>query len=143
MIRYFNKEDSDAIYALGNQITSNFSKTNSLLEIENNLYTKILVYEKEQKVIGFLMYTELEETVDILDIIVMEEYRRQNIASCLLDYMMSELKDTVKLLTLEVRKSNISAIALYKRFGFDVVKIRKKYYNNGEDAYLMGRRLEK
>lgn len=141
MIRYFNIEDSDAIYALGNQLTPNFSKTNSLLEIEKNPYTKILVYEKEKKIIGFLMYTELYETVDILDIIVMEEYRRQKIASCLLDYMMSELKDSVKLLTLEVRTKNISAIAFYQKFGFEVVKVRSKYYNDGEDAYLMGRRL--
>ena len=40
-------------------------------------------------------------------------------------------------LTLEVRKSNISAISLYKSFGFCEVGVRKKYYENTEDAVLM------
>lgn len=143
MIRSFTIDDIESIYALGNQITSNFSKTNPLLEIYQNPYTKILVYEKEKKVIAFLMYTELEDVADILDIIVEEKFRHQNIASCLLDSMISELKETVKLLTLEVSVKNTAAIAFYQKFGFEVVNVREKYYQNGEDAYLMGRRLEK
>lgn len=142
MIRSFLEKDIEEINALGNRLTSNFSKTNNLKEIKDNPYTKILVYEEGNKMKGFLMYTELEETADILDIIVKEEDRHRNIATCLLDYMISEVKNSVKLLTLEVRKNNISAIQLYKKFGFEIVSIRKKYYSDGEDAYLMGRRLE-
>ena len=84
------------------------------------------------------MYVELEESVDILNVLVKEKYRRQKIASCLIDYMISELQDSVKLITLEVRKSNKAAINLYEKFGFEIINIRQKYYGN-EDAYLMGR----
>lgn len=140
MIRYFNEEDIQSIYELGMQITSNFKKTNDLNKLLNDAYTKILVYENDKKLIGFLMYTELTDTVDILDIIVEEESRKKNIASCLLDYMFTELPSTIKLLTLEVRKSNVPAINLYEKFGFSVVNTRKNYYEN-EDAYLMGRRI--
>ncbi len=88
------------------------------------------------------MYTELEETIDINDIFVEEEYRRKNIASCLLDYMISELKSSIKLITLEVRKSNTKAIQLYEKFGFSIYHTRKDYYGT-EDAYLMGRSIER
>lgn len=141
MIRKLKIEDIKQVEELGNLLTPNFSKTNNLKEMENNQFTKILVYEEEKTIKGFLMYTELEETTDIVDIIVKEEERQKGIASCLMDYMLSDLKESVKLLTLEVRKSNTPAIALYKKFGFEVVNIREKYYRDGEDAYLMGRRI--
>lgn len=140
MIRYFNKQDIDTIYKLGNKLDPNFQKTNNLEEILNNSYTKILVFESEGLIKGFLMYTDLGETVDICDIYVLEEYRRSKIASCLIDYMFDELSPSIKLLTLEVRKDNLSAINLYKKFGFEVISIRKKYYKD-TDAYLMGRRI--
>lgn len=142
MIRHFLEKDFESIYSLGNEISNNFSKTNNLNEILNDKYTKILIYEKENKVVGFLMYIELTDTIDILDIVVDKNNRRQNIASCLLDYMMSELQDSIKLITLEVRKSNFIAIKLYEKFGFNIVNIRKNYYDT-EDGYLMGRVIEK
>jgi ribosomal-protein-alanine N-acetyltransferase len=41
-------------------------------------------------------------------------------------------------LTLEVRASNTSAQALYRRFGFSAAGVRKGYYaDNGEDAIVM------
>jgi ribosomal-protein-alanine acetyltransferase len=138
MIRFFSKKDFADIYKLGDIITKNFSKTNNLEEILNDKYTKILVYENDDKVVGFLMYTALDETVDIIDIVVDEAYRNHRIASCLIDYMISELKETVKLITLEVRKSNYPAINLYEKFGFKTISTRKNYYGN-EDAYVMGR----
>lgn len=141
MIRNFNEEDIDQIYALGDSLTSNFSKTNNLLQIQNDIYTKILVYVGNQEIKGFLMFTELEETSDIIDIVVKEEYRNQKIGSCLIDYMISGLKESIKLITLEVRKSNFLAIHLYEKFGFEIVTTRKKYYED-EDAYLMGRRVK-
>ncbi len=143
MIRGLQEKDIEAVNELGNTLNVNFSKTANLHGLDNDNFTKVLVYEKDNQVIGFLMYTELEETADVVDIVVKEEYRQKRVASCLLDAMISELKDSVKLLTLEVRKSNVAAISLYKKFGFEIINTRKKYYANQEDAYLMGRRLEK
>ena len=40
-------------------------------------------------------------------------------------------------MTLEVRASNEPAISLYKSFGFSEVGVRKKYYENTEDALLL------
>ncbi len=142
MIRYLKNEDFETIYKLGNEITPNFKKTMNLSEMMEDNYTKVFVYEEEKEVQGFLMYTELPDTIDIIDIIVAEDYRRKNIASCLLDYMFTEMPTSVQLITLEVRESNLPAIKLYEKFGFEIVNTRKKYYGE-ENAYLMGRRLEK
>jgi len=44
--------------------------------------------------------------------------------------------------TLEVRPSNNSALALYRRMGFEQVGVRKGYYiDNGEDALIMVKKL--
>ena len=133
-------KDVEQIYALGKQLTPTFQKKNNLEEIYKDEFTKILVYEKEDKIVGFLMYIELIESIDICDIIVDSENRRHNIASCLLDYLLSDLSSTIKLITLEVRKSNKAAIELYKKFDFSIFTERKNYYEN-EDAYLMGRKI--
>jgi ribosomal-protein-alanine N-acetyltransferase len=43
-----------------------------------------------------------------------------------------------KIITLEVRISNITAQKLYEKYGFSIVGIRRKYYSdNGEDAFIM------
>ena len=56
--------------------------------------------------------------------------------------MLSLLDESTKLgalrATLEVRVSNSAAIALYHKYGFEIVSRRKRYYvDNNEDAYLM------
>ena len=141
MIRSFKIEDSANKKKHGNQIASNFSKTNDLEKIINDKYTKILVYEIDSEIVGFLMYIELENTIDIVDIIVKEAYRNKKIASCLLDNLITELKEKIKWITLEVRKSNTPAIKLYQKFDFSIINTRKNYYEN-EDAYLMGREIK-
>jgi ribosomal-protein-alanine N-acetyltransferase len=41
-------------------------------------------------------------------------------------------------ITLEVRVSNLSAQALYRKYGLEIAGVRKRYYSdNGEDAYIM------
>ncbi len=142
MIRDLKEEDFERIYELGQEITPNFKKTNKLSEMIKDKYTKLIVYEEQKQVQGFLIYTELPDIVDIIDIIVAESFRRKNIASCLLDYMFTEIPTSVQLVTLEVREKNIPAINLYKKFGFEIINTRNKYYGE-ENAYLMGRRLEK
>jgi ribosomal-protein-alanine N-acetyltransferase len=58
-----------------------------------------------------------------------------------LDNLITELKEKIKWITLEVRKSNTPAIKLYQKFDFSIINTRKNYYEN-EDAYLMGREIK-
>lgn len=53
---------------------------------------------------------------------------------------LADIADEIKAtrITLEVRVSNVSAQALYRKYGLEIAGVRKRYYSdNGEDAYIM------
>lgn len=137
MIRLATSNDILEINKLGSLIESNFSNLFDIKSILNESISKVYVYD-DDGVKGFLHITCLYETIDIINIVVDPLYRRKKIASNLLDHMLGDLNSEVKTITLEVNVNNESAINLYKKFGFEIVNNRKKYYGD-EDAYLMGR----
>jgi ribosomal-protein-alanine N-acetyltransferase len=67
------------------------------------------------------------------------DHRRAGVASALLERALGEARAArCHLATLEVRRGNAPAIALYGRAGFRVVHVRRRYYqDNGEDALVM------
>ena len=99
-----------------------------------NDYTFILSYKIDNKYVAFLIYQLLYEKAEVIDIFVLDEYRRKGIAKALLNEMLKD--KTIKSVTLEVKESNKNAILLYNSLGFNEVAKRKGYYN-GEDALLM------
>lgn len=141
MIREAEVCDVTRINELGKIINSNFEQLFNIKEMLNDSYSRIYVYLKDDKIVGFISSTVLTDTADILDLIVDEENRYMGVASNLLDYFISDLSESIKLITLEVSTNNKAAINLYNKFGFEIVNVRKKYYSNGDDAYLMGRSI--
>ena len=86
---------------------------------------------------GFLSVWEVLGEVSVNNIAVLEKFRRRGIARALLQQMLAELSQAQSV-TLEVRKSNSPAIALYKAFGFEQVGERKNFYSQPtENAILM------
>lgn len=74
----------------------------------------------------------------IMNIAVKKDFRKKGIGSELLKFLIEEAKNKEKIcITLEVRDDNIPAIELYKKFDFDILGKRKKYYNNCNDAIIM------
>jgi ribosomal-protein-alanine N-acetyltransferase len=74
-------------------------------------------------------------------IAVLPEYRRHGLGRQLMEILLAVCRETGTPDTfLEVRVSNEPAIALYKSLGFENDGIRKRYYQDGEDAYTMARR---
>ena len=137
MIRIAKVTDLDTIYKMGRALHDNYKQTYDLESLLTKDYFHLLVYEKENQVIGFLAYSLLIDSVDILDIYVDKEYRQQKIASLLIDYMISMVDPKTSFL-LEVAVDNLPAISLYEKFGFKVIHTRKKYYGQ-KDAYVMER----
>ena len=104
---------------------------------ENNPFAHYLVYKKENEMVGYLYYSEIYERIEINQIEVEEKYRRQKIASKLLEELCRKEKN----ITLEVKKDNIPALKLYEKFHFKETAIRKGYYQ-GIDGILMERKTE-
>ncbi len=96
---------------------------------------RILVYTKEDRVIGFVQYIKLYETVEILYLVVNREYRRLGIGAEFIDFFSRDLD--VEKIIIEVRISNETAISFYEKNGFRRVRPIKDYYKNGEDALAM------
>ena len=141
MVRYANVYDIPRINELGSLLNDNFRMVNNINEMLEDKYSKVLIYEEDDMVVGFITATDLKETCDILSLVVDPKYRNKMVATNLLDYLISELDENLKLITLEVASKNIAAIKLYEKFGFEVVNVRKNYYKD-DDAYLMARESE-
>ena len=74
----------------------------------------------------------------ITNVAVHPDKRRCGIGSLLLKKLMEDaLSEGITDYTLEVRVSNEPAIALYRAFGFEEAGVRKRYYQDGEDALIM------
>ncbi|MDQ2623505.1 MAG: ribosomal protein S18-alanine N-acetyltransferase [Actinomycetota bacterium] len=92
---------------------------------------------EDGKVIGCVILSRYDQAWHLMKIAVAPEQRRRGIASTLVEAAFSRLESETPV-TLEVRPSNHSAIALYERFGFVSLGLRKGYYpDNGEDALIM------
>jgi ribosomal-protein-alanine N-acetyltransferase len=69
--------------------------------------------------------------------------RRSGLGAELMRYAVAEAKEKrVTLITLEVRRSNLPARGLYRKFEFEEQRLRRHYYGPGEDAIVMELRLE-
>lgn len=75
----------------------------------------------------------------IKDLAVHEDRRREGIGSALLASAISILDRQVDTIKLEVRESNDSAIALYRKHGFEYRQTAPEYYGNDEDALVLVR----
>lgn len=86
-----------------------------------------------------------DDSADILNISISKEYQRKGYGKKLLNCLIEELKNRkIKVLILEVRESNQSAISFYLKYGFEKISLRKNYYMNNskhtnqkEDGIIM------
>ena len=137
MIRFVQKEELEQINNLSKQLDSSVNGFNNLEEELNKDITILLVDIENKEIRGYLYAQNLIDHVDLLSIVVDYKYRKNNIGTNLMNYLINNYcyhKD----IFLEVAIDNIPAISLYTKLGFKVVNIRKNYYNN-KDAFLMKR----
>ena len=98
---------------------------------------------KDKKEIGYLSAYTIVDEASIVNIAVLDEYRKKGYGSAILEKFITYCKETnVAKIMLEVRESNIGAIKLYQKYGFcEVGKSPKHYSNPVEDAILMNKLL--
>ena len=92
---------------------------------------------------GYMAFSLIADEMEILNLAVHPEYRRQGLGEALLSRSLeiSEANGTTKSF-LDVKVSNDPALALYRKFGYKKIGVRKKYYpDTKEDALLFQVRL--
>jgi ribosomal-protein-alanine N-acetyltransferase len=91
------------------------------------------------KLVGFVNYWLVYDEVHVLNIAVHPGFRRQGHGRALLEHVIAFARmHRCSFVTLEVRRSNLAAQALYRQYGFEQVGVRPRYYlENGEDALVL------
>ncbi|MBQ7888635.1 MAG: ribosomal protein S18-alanine N-acetyltransferase [Erysipelotrichaceae bacterium] len=107
-------------------------------EMEENEFANYYVVEHDGEIAGYFGLWILFDQGQITTIGTAKKYQRQHIASMMMDAIEQLcIENECEFLSLEVRISNIPAQNLYKKYGLEIVSVRKDYYANHEDAYLM------
>ena len=113
------------------------------------------VAEHNGKIIGYVMcrieriFSKIEplrlrKAGHIVSVAVLPDYRRRGVGFELMRRTIDSLREVYGCdeAYLEVRVSNEPAINLYRKLGFAIVATHRAYYVDGEDAYVMARRLK-
>lgn len=142
IINKMTKEDLEDVCAI---CKDSFPIPWTISSFENelkNLLATYLVAKLNEKTVGYIgMWIYMDEC-NIINIAVHKDYRRQGIASILIEEMLKLCKKhKTRYIMLEVRANNIPAQKLYAKHGFRDEIIRKNYYANPdgtrEDALIM------
>ncbi|MBW3092302.1 ribosomal protein S18-alanine N-acetyltransferase [Bifidobacterium sp. 82T10] len=93
---------------------------------------------------GFAGYWYDGDDAEIMDVGVGKAHQRQGIAAAMMTWLIERARSQgARRVLLEVRVDNEPAIALYRRFGFENIGLRKRYYQpEGIDAHVMALDLE-
>jgi ribosomal-protein-alanine N-acetyltransferase len=100
------------------------------------------VLKNENDIIGYYIALFALDECELLNITITSELQKKGFGELMLKDLFSECREVnIVNIFLEVRKSNLLAIRLYKKNGFNEIGIRNNYYQNKdgkEDAILMG-----
>lgn len=108
------------------------------IEEMSGKFSHYCVAEVDGHAVGYMGMWCLSGEGHITNVAVGKTHRRCGYAKALISHFIEIAKaENLEFMTLEVRSSNTPAIALYKSFGFSEVGVRKKYYENVDDALLL------
>ncbi len=98
-------------------------------------------FAEDDVLVGYAFVSRYVDAWHVMNVAVADSHRRRGIASALLERIFDATStDPRRGYTLEVRVSNVGAIGLYERLGFEARGVRRGYYtDNREDALIMWR----
>jgi ribosomal-protein-alanine N-acetyltransferase len=142
MIRTMQFEDLDAVCSIEHGVFPNpwprvfFEKD---LESSN---TVAFVAEGSGQVIAYAIGACVDVELHITNIAVAVGHQRRGTGLSLLKKMEGvAIERGCNFAYLEVRINNTAAISMYRKYGYDILYTRKKYYIDGDDAYVMHKEL--
>ena len=135
MIEKANLEDLSSLYTIEREVFLNdpFSMSKNSIKyhiLKNELY-KI---EIDGETAGYILWLKRKKYYRLYSLAIGNDFQNKGLAKRILEYSFEKLKD--KDFSLEVKISNEVAINLYKKFGFEIKKVLKDYYEDC-DGYLM------
>lgn len=131
-LKDFLQSDFDEFWSY-DILLSELSSSNSRYSVAKN---------KDNTIVGFAGIKIILDEAELMNIVTKKNMRHMGIASSMLNYLFSLCRENnIKLINLEVNTQNTIAINFYKKYNFNEVGFRKKYYDNTYDALLMTYKL--
>jgi len=112
-------------------------------ELTLSRYARYFILEKDKRIIGYLGFWLMRDNIHITNIAIAKKFRRKGYGGKFLKFVEEEaIVHKIKKISLEVRKSNYIAQNMYKKFGYEVIKMWRNYYREEkEDALIMEKKL--
>lgn len=131
------EEQTEAVWAILSDVHGQSPWTREQIEADiRRPETQYSYVHKQEETLGFLAVQYLDGELEVMNLAVRRAYQRQGLAASLLSLVLSRPEPVF----LEVRASNQAAQALYEKFDFKKLAVRKDYYQcPKEDAILMKR----
>jgi ribosomal-protein-alanine N-acetyltransferase len=123
------------------------------IDLHQRFPETFIVVEENGKVMGYIMcrievglsnygFGGLIRKGHVVSIAVLPESRRKGVAQAVINRALEGMQYyKAKQCFLEVRVTNEAGISLYKKLGFEITRTINGYYSDGEDAYVMTKRL--
>ena len=140
-ITFFTKEDIDTVVKIENRChltpwtRKNFTDSHNA----KNLFK---VLKEGGDIIGYYISLFSVDECQLLNLTVKSDFQKKGFGELMLKNLFNECKkENIINIFLEVRRSNLSAIRLYEKNGFNEIGVRNNYYqirDGQEDGILMG-----
>lgn len=137
-IKKMNLSDLDSIAENLERDYNDFWNYNVLKRDLESHISHYICAKQDGIIVGFGGIWTIVDTAHIANIVVKKDMRKMGIGSSILQELMKICKElNMKEITLEVNQHNTAAFNLYKKFGFEQIGLRKKYYKGFDDAIIM------
>ena len=139
LIREMTLQDVPAVAEIEKACFSLPWSEQSLVDSVEREDTMFLVCEDAQEIVGYIgMYLSFDEG-DITNVAVSPAHRKKGYGEAIVSKAVELAKEKqLEMILLEVRVSNVPAISLYKKMGFEEIGMRKNFYEHPvEDAIIM------
>ncbi|MBA2741902.1 MAG: ribosomal protein S18-alanine N-acetyltransferase [Actinobacteria bacterium] len=141
-LRSLGSRDLDALEVIERQsYPAPWSRSMFSAELRKPGALAVGAYLDKDDLVGFAIASRYVDAWHVMNIAVAPAFRRRGVGQALLERLFEvTAPDQRRGFTLEVRVSNVKAIRLYERLGFEARDIRRGYYtDNREDAVIMWR----
>ena len=142
VLRPARRDDLPAVLEIERRSFSHPWSLDAFLEETRQAHSRLWLAwseaDESRRLVGYVCHWLVAAEVQILNVATHPDWRRKGLGRWLVEAVLEEARqEGAARVTLEVRRYNLPAIALYERLGFRRVGERRNYYGGGEDALLM------
>jgi ribosomal-protein-alanine N-acetyltransferase len=152
-IRKFKEDDLQSVMNINRGTLPENYTDYFFLDLYERFPETFIVVEEEDKIVGYIMCRVevglsnfglggLIRKGHVVSIAVLPTARRKGVAMALINRALEGMQSyKAKQCYLEVRVTNEPGVNLYKKLGFEVTRTAHGYYSDGENAYVMSKKL--